>query len=158
VQVIARQHNGANEVTIALQTMLTASGCNTGPIDGRFGYRTKRALQTFLQANGYAVGPIDGMMGYRTTRALQTFLRDNGASPGPIDGRAGPRTTMALHLFLANRSSGMTIPNGTPVVDALPIAEAVVASNNKEFAVNDAGEALIILAGVPQHAVGSAAA
>jgi len=173
-QRVARQNNGARETTIALQKMLTAEGVSTGPIDGCFGIRTKRGLQAFLRSSGYAVGPVDGIMGYRTTCALQEFLRDNGADPGPIDGRAGPRTAMALHLFLATRLSTTTIAAGRPVVDALPVAEAVLAPNDrseavngtviqaeeqKEFAVNDMGEALVVLAGVPdKHAIGSAAA
>jgi len=95
---------------MALQALFAREGITTGPIDGRFGCRTKKALKTFLKTKGYEVG----CCGRKTTKALQQYLRDQGVDPGPIDGVWDCRTNRALQTAL-----NTVLAKPTVVVDAV---------------------------------------
>jgi len=125
-----------------MQSMLLAENLPTGPIDGRFGKRTKKALQAFLKARGYETGCCC-CFGRRSTRALQAWIKDQGGEPGPLDGCWGRRTTSALQAVLNKvraekapakdekapaKEAAPTVANGMPVPSAVPMPEVAVVS------------------------------
>jgi len=142
----ASSSNGTSWVA-QLQTILSKAGLPTGPIDGRFGYRTIRALQAYLLKGGYNVGPIDGRCGWRTIRALQMWLTDLGADPGPIDGRWGRRTTVAMQRAVDSMGDPRVDP---PVVSATPVpvvGEAVAEGVPMQFPTSASDEENVVVMG-----------
>jgi hypothetical protein len=72
-------------------TVLTVStGAGFGSANGS---ATVRRVQRTLRELGYGVGPVDGRFGSRTRSAVGWFQRKHGLS---IDGIAGPRTLQRL--------------------------------------------------------------
>jgi len=125
--------------TAVLQSVLTQHGFPTGPIDGRFGCKTKKALQTFLRARGYDVDAC-GRFGCKTKRALQVWAQDQGADPGPVDGCWGRRTSSALQTVLRGMQCG-----GSAVAKPLLVKEP---SAKTETLLYSTADALVALAGV----------
>ncbi|MGB9781227.1 peptidoglycan-binding domain-containing protein [Caldanaerobacter sp.] len=54
-------------------------------------------LQMILQSLGYDSGPIDGIFGPRTKKAVMKFQRDNGLK---VDGIVGPETMKAIRMLV----------------------------------------------------------
>ncbi len=80
---------GASEATVAesvkqLQAGLQREGFPPGPVDGRYGPRTKKAVRKM------------------TVTLAQRYLQTMNINPGPIDGIEGPLTRGALARFWAN--------------------------------------------------------
>lgn len=63
--------------TRLVQETLKAEGFDPGPIDGKFGSKTKAAVMNFQKARGLKV---DGKVGYQTLSALSSYRGLDGAA------------------------------------------------------------------------------
>jgi peptidoglycan hydrolase-like protein with peptidoglycan-binding domain len=112
------------ELVVEIQTLLSDSGYEPGPIDGIFGSLTDRAVRAFQAARGLLIDGIVGpatlgeMRGSDASRVvvarrgdsgsvvveIQQALAAAGNDPGPIDGIFGGLTESAVRAFQTARS------------------------------------------------------
>jgi peptidoglycan hydrolase-like protein with peptidoglycan-binding domain len=69
----AKKDIGKNKLSVKeAQAALKNSGFYKGPIDGKYGPKTKKAIKEFQKANGLKA---DGMVGKQTARKLSLYLK-----------------------------------------------------------------------------------
>lgn len=108
-----------------LQAILHETGYNPGRMDGKMGFKTRRAVKEFqvdykLTVSGYVDNKTweelnrvyeEEILPLKNNNAeqVQTALGNAGFDPGPIDGRMGPKTIEAVKKF--QEAHGLT-PDG----------------------------------------------
>merc|ERR1719440_1886536 len=105
---------------MALQSMLVKEGFNVGPVDGRFGCRSRKAMRAFLSSKGYATGCC------RTGTALQAVLAKQPTSKEAPVAKATEVVVKADSVVDAKQSSAkdvvvvcdMVRPLSTPLLGA----------------------------------------
>ncbi len=92
-----------------IQETLKLAGLDPGPIDGRWGPKTKAAMQQWLTLNDIEQR---GWSDDNIRMAAQQFgLKKLGFDPGPIDGRDGPRTRAAKEAYTSQaREEQLPLP------------------------------------------------
>src|SRR5262245_47492412 len=79
-----------------------------------------REVQTILIANGFKPGPVDGRFGPRTRRAVMEF---QGAKQLVVDGIVGPKTWAALRATAsATPTTVPTVTTAAPTTTLAPPA------------------------------------
>ena len=123
-----------------IQRALAAQGLYNGPVDGKWGARTKTALQAFQQrigvqatgepsqamlasltiGNGVASTDATGSVDPRQRlRAVQAALNQIGYGPVKVDGALGPPTADAIRRFELDNGMPITGNAGAELVKKL---------------------------------------